>query len=79
VLGNGGSTAFWDAAASGLIERRAQLCAFGEFGQKFAGAAAAPWLEAPDVRKADAGTRANPEPVPASTCTRGPTTRRPRA
>jgi len=63
VLGNGGSTAFWDAAASGLIERRAQLCAFGEFGQKFAGAAAAPWLEAPDVRKADAGTRSNPEPV----------------
>ena len=63
VLGNGGSTAFWDAAASGLIERRAQLCAFGEFGQKFAGAAAAPWLEAPDVRKAAAGTRSNPEPV----------------
>ena len=63
VLGNGGSTAFWDAAASGLIERRAQLCAFGEFGQKFAGAAAAPWLEAPDVRKADAGTRSNPEAV----------------
>ena len=63
VLGNGGSTAFWDAAASGLIERRAQLCAFGEFGQKFAGAAAAPWLEAPDVRKAAPGSRSNPEPV----------------
>ncbi|RZS64069.1 phosphoserine aminotransferase [Agromyces ramosus] len=63
VLGNGGSTAFWDAAASGLIERRAQLCAFGEFGQKFAGAAAAPWLEAPDVRTADAGTRSRPEAV----------------
>ena len=63
VLGNGGSTAFWDAAASGLIERRAQLCAFGEFGQKFAGAAAAPWLEAPDVRKAAPGGRSNPEAV----------------
>jgi phosphoserine aminotransferase len=63
VLGNGGSTAFWDAAASGLIERRAQLCAFGEFGQKFAAAAAAPWLEAPDVRKADAGTRSRAEAV----------------
>ncbi len=63
VLGNGGSTAFWDAAASGLIDRRAQLCSFGEFGQKFAGAAAAPWLEAPDVRKADAGSRSNPEAV----------------
>jgi phosphoserine aminotransferase len=63
VLGNGGSTAFWDAAASGLIERRAQLCSFGEFGQKFAGAAGAPWLEAPDVRKAAPGTRSNPDPA----------------
>ncbi|MDQ0893043.1 phosphoserine transaminase [Agromyces ramosus] len=63
VLGNGGSTAFWDAAASGLIERRAQLCSFGEFGAKFAAAAGAPWLESPDVRKADPGTRSSPEPV----------------
>lgn len=63
VLGNGGSTAFWDAAASGLIDRRAQLCSFGEFGAKFAKAAGAPWLEAPDVRTADAGTRSNPEAV----------------
>ncbi|KRC59047.1 phosphoserine aminotransferase [Agromyces sp. Root81] len=60
VLGNGGSTAFWDAAAFGLIEERAQLAAFGEFGAKFAVAAAAPWLQAPDVRKADAGSRAEP-------------------
>lgn len=63
VLGNGGSTAFWDAAASGLIERRAQLCSFGEFGQKFATAAGAPWLEAPDVRKAPPGSRSRPEAV----------------
>ncbi|QEO15329.1 phosphoserine transaminase [Agromyces intestinalis] len=63
VLGNGGSTAFWDMAAFGLIERRAQLCAFGEFGSKFAAAAKAPWLEAPDVRTADAGTRSDPEAV----------------
>jgi phosphoserine aminotransferase len=63
VLGNGGSTAFWDAAASGLIDRRAQLCSFGEFGQKFAKAAAAPWLEAPDVRSADPGSRSTPEAV----------------
>src|ERR671911_2475407 len=63
VLGNGGSTAFWDAAASGLIERRAQLCSFGEFGAKFAAAADAPWLESPDVRKAEPGTRSAPEPV----------------
>jgi phosphoserine aminotransferase len=63
VLGNGGSTAFWDAAAFGLIERRAQLASFGEFGAKFAKAAAAPWLEAPDVRKAEPGSRADAEPL----------------
>jgi len=56
ILGNGGSTAFWDAAAFGLIERRAQNLQFGEFGGKFAKAAAAPWLEAPDVRAAEPGT-----------------------
>src|SRR5918994_4542804 len=32
ILGNGGSTAFWDAAAFGLIERRSQHLVFGEFG-----------------------------------------------
>lgn len=63
VLGNGGSTAFWDAAAFGLIERRAQLASFGEFGAKFAKAAAAPWLESPDVRTAEPGSRADAEPV----------------
>lgn len=63
VLGNGGSTAFWDSASVSLIERRAQLCTFGEFGAKFAAAAGAPWLEAPDVRKADAGTRTLPVAV----------------
>ncbi len=57
ILGNGGSTAFWDAAAFGLIERRSQNLVFGEFGGKFAAAAAAPWLEAPDVRKAEPGSR----------------------
>lgn len=56
LLGNGGSTAFWDAAAFGLIERRAQLAAFGEFGGKFAKAARAPWLEAPEVLEAPAGS-----------------------
>ena len=63
LLGNGGSTAFWDAAAFGLIERRSQNLVFGEFGGKFAAAAKAPWLEAPDVRKADPGTRAIAEAV----------------
>jgi len=59
VLGNGGSTAFWDAAAFSLIEKRAQNLVFGEFGGKFAKAAAAPWLEAPDVIKADTGSRSD--------------------
>ncbi|KAA9131097.1 phosphoserine transaminase [Microbacterium caowuchunii] len=63
ILGNGGSTVFWDAAAFGLIERRAQNLVFGEFGGKFAATAAAPWLEAPDVRKAEPGTSATAEAV----------------
>ncbi|QIG40032.1 phosphoserine transaminase [Microbacterium sp. 4R-513] len=61
ILGNGGSTAFWDAAAFGLIEKRSQNLVFGEFGGKFAAAAKAPWLEAPDVREVPAGTRTTAE------------------
>ena len=61
LLGNGGSTAFWDAAAFGLIETRSQHLVFGEFGGKFASAAKAPWLQAPDVREVPAGTRSAPE------------------
>ncbi|MFK4759932.1 phosphoserine transaminase [Microbacterium sp. ZW T5_45] len=57
IVGNGGSTAFWDAAAFGLIEKRSQNLVFGEFGGKFAAAAGAPWLDAPDVRKAEPGSR----------------------
>jgi phosphoserine aminotransferase len=56
ILGNGGSTAFWDAAAFSLIERRSQNLTFGEFGAKFAKAASAPFLEAPIVRTAPAGS-----------------------
>jgi len=63
ILGDGGSTAFWDAAAFGLIENRAQNLVSGEFGGKFAAAAGAPWLVAPDVRKAEPGTRASAEAV----------------
>ena len=63
VIGNGGSTAFWDAAAFGLIQQRSQNLVFGEFGGKFAAAAGAPWLQAPDVRSAPAGTRTVAEPV----------------
>lgn len=63
ITGNGGSTAFWDAAAFGLIENRSQNLVFGEFGGKFASAAAAPWLQSPDVRKAEPGSRTAAEVV----------------
>jgi phosphoserine aminotransferase len=57
VLGNGGSTAFWEVAAFGLIRDRAQFASFGEFGAKFAQAAKdAPFLGEPTVRKAEAGS-----------------------
>ena len=61
VLGDGGSTAFWDAAAFSLIESRAENLVFGEFGGKFAKAAAAPFLTAPLVRSAAPGTRSEIE------------------
>jgi len=63
VVGNGGSTAFWDAAAYSLISQRSQNLTFGEFGAKFAQAAAAPHLTAPLVRNAPAGSRSTVEIV----------------
>ncbi|MGA3218329.1 MAG: phosphoserine transaminase [Acidimicrobiales bacterium] len=57
VLGNGGTTAFWDIATFCLVERRSQHLSFGEFSSKFAAAAkAAPWLDDPDVVTSPAGT-----------------------
>ncbi|WP_353648680.1 phosphoserine transaminase [Nakamurella sp. A5-74] len=57
ILGNGGSTAFWDAAAFGLIRDRAQHLTFGEFSAKFAGVAKkAPFLGEPSVISADPGS-----------------------
>ncbi len=56
ILGDGGASAFWDAASFGLIDKRAQAVRFGEFSSKFASSASAPWLEAPDVRSAAVGT-----------------------
>ncbi|MCC3653289.1 MULTISPECIES: phosphoserine transaminase [Streptomyces] len=62
VLGNGGTTAFWDIATHGLIERKSQHLSFGEFSSKFAKAAKlAPWLEEPTVITADPGS--HPEPT----------------
>ena len=64
VLGNGGTTAFWDAATFCLIDRRSQHLTFGEFSAKFAAAsAAAPHLGAPDVIESAPGTH----PWPRST------------
>ena len=57
VLGNGGTTAFWDAAAFGLVEHRAQHLSFGEFSSKFAAVtAAAPFLDAPQIIESAPGT-----------------------
>ncbi len=64
VLGNGGSTLFWDVAVCSLIEHRSAHASFGEFSAKFAAAAAAaPHLDAPAVFTAPAGSVTLPEPV----------------
>jgi phosphoserine aminotransferase len=62
ALGNGGATAFWEAAAAWLVRERALHLSFGEFSQKFATAtAAAPFLADPIVVSAEPGEA--PEPV----------------
>jgi phosphoserine aminotransferase len=64
VLGNGGSTVFWDVATFGLIERRSEHLVFGEFSQKFADAAkSAPHIADPVVVSSEPGT--HPQPVAA--------------
>ncbi|WP_414654433.1 phosphoserine transaminase [Intrasporangium sp.] len=61
ILGNGGSTAFWDIAAFGLVRDRAQHLSFGEFSSKFAAVTQkAPFLGDSSVIKADPGTLATP-------------------
>jgi phosphoserine aminotransferase len=62
ALGNGGTTAFWDAATAWLVRDRALHLSYGEFSQKFAKATkAAPFLADPIVIEADPGDA--PEPV----------------
>ncbi|NLU70940.1 phosphoserine transaminase [Streptomyces sp. HNM0574] len=57
VMGNGGSTAFWDVATHGLIDSTSQHLSFGEFSSKFAKAAKqAPWLGTPSVIESEPGT-----------------------
>ncbi|MDO5629187.1 MAG: phosphoserine transaminase [Mobilicoccus sp.] len=61
VLGNGGSTAFWEVATFGLVRERAQHLVFGEFSSKFAKAtAAAPFLADPSIVDAPPGSLAHP-------------------
>jgi len=56
VIGNGGSTLFWDVATFGLIESRSAHAVFGEFSSKFSEAsAAAPHLGEPTVVRSDPG------------------------
>jgi phosphoserine aminotransferase len=65
ILGNGGSTAFWDAAAFGLIDKRSLHLTFGEFSAKFAAAVAAnPFVGDPIVVKADPGSAPEPQSDP---------------
>jgi len=64
LLGNGGSTEFWDAAAYSLVEKRAEMLTFGEFGAKFGQAAAAPFLDAPHLITAPGGSRSEVEVLP---------------
>src|SRR3954469_21113882 len=62
VLGNGGTTAFWDAAAFGLIRDRAAFGTYGEFSAKFAsGVADAPFLADPVIAKGEPGSLALPK------------------
>jgi len=63
VLGNGGSTVFWDVATFGLIRDRSQHLVFGEFSSKFAEAAqAAPHIAEPVVVSSDPGTHPHTSP-----------------
>ncbi|MBA3807096.1 MAG: phosphoserine transaminase [Solirubrobacterales bacterium] len=69
ALGNGGATAFWDAAAFGLVRERALHLSFGEFSQKFAAVTTgAPFLKDPVTVTATVGDAPDPAQVgPAAT------------
>jgi phosphoserine aminotransferase len=67
VMGNGGSTVFWDVATFGLIRERSHHLVFGEFSSKFAEAsAAAPHLGEPVVISSEPGS--HPAAAPDATC-----------
>jgi phosphoserine aminotransferase len=61
ALGNGGTSAFWDAAAFGLVREKSQHLAFGAFSAKFAAITTrAPWLAAPTVISSEPGSHPLP-------------------
>jgi phosphoserine aminotransferase len=65
VLGNGGATAFWDAAAFGLIDKRSLHLSYGEFSSKFASTVTKnPFIGEPIVIKADPGSAPEPQSDP---------------
>jgi phosphoserine aminotransferase len=65
ALGNGGTTAFWDAAAAWLVRDRALHLSYGEFSQKFAKVTgSAPFLEDPILVEAEAGDAPEPKADP---------------
>ncbi|MGB3301978.1 phosphoserine transaminase [Gordonia sp. (in: high G+C Gram-positive bacteria)] len=67
VLSNGGTTAFWDAAAFGLIRERALNLTYGEFSSKFATVSKkAPFLADPKVISTDPGTAPDPAALTAA-------------
>jgi phosphoserine aminotransferase len=67
ALGNGGATAFWDAATIGLVRERSLHLVYGEFSSKFAKATkAAPFLEAPIVIETEPGDAPAPAADPAA-------------
>jgi phosphoserine aminotransferase len=65
ALGNGGTTAFWDAATFSLIDQRSQHLSYGEFSSKFAACvAAAPHLGDPEIIESSPGTVPTPKANP---------------
>jgi phosphoserine aminotransferase len=67
ALGNGGTTAFWDAACAWLVRERALHLTYGEFSQKFAKATkGAPFLQDPIVVEAEPGDAPAPVADPAA-------------
>jgi phosphoserine aminotransferase len=67
ALGNGGATAFWDAAAFGLIRERSAHLVFGEFSSKFAAVSkGAPFLGEPETISAEPGSAPDPQQLAAA-------------